>query len=211
MINSRRQFIARCSVSDVECLDASLVALCERVVVASSNSEESGAVGRAERRWPPRGHACDFCGTWSSFVTRCAACLRWLGLADCECAAERCRRAGGVPGQTIVVSASDDGGDRFVCRWCDADAESSESPPPSIGHSRGLLRRVVFVLEPTPGMHMGGWQFRVAHWLAEALLAETGLGTVLVYGLPCGAGEEAWSSALALVQQFALEPRATHC
>ena len=277
MTACRSQFLARCTVSDVECLDATRGALHALGGGGGERQAQYVAQRRTAVHWPAVGHACDFCGTWPSHVARCDACARWLGLADCECAAERCRRTGGLPFQVLLKEQSvsemscttrlaqapvprrrrstrlverahrraadeqqsrvdeqraNDGSGHTqrhaerderdnarsgvaakhterLCKWCDSATPGSgwpQSPPPSsVGWSRGLLRRVVFVLEP-PTSAYGAWHSRVAPRLAEPLIEEAGGGTVLVYGVEC-ADAAAWCDALTLVQQFALEPR----
>ena len=86
-------------------------------------------------------------------------------------------------------------------------SEASSSlplPPVSCGYTRGLLRRVVFVLEPR---QLGAWRYNVGRRLLIALLESLQPGTVAVYAIECGACPSEWRSALALIGRFAAHPR----
>lgn len=90
-----------------------------------------------------------------------------------------------------------------LCRWC---AESAtDTVPVPCGRTFGLLRRVVFVLEPAESDR---WQFRVAPRLSESVLESVGRGTVLFYGLESGSSERDWTGAMAAVGRFARSPAA---
>lgn len=98
-----------------------------------------------------------------------------------------------------------------TCRWChcvlpDGTVDLTAAAPDPVGLTRGLLSRIVFVLEPQINAN-SQWHFNVSHWITEALLAQSGAGSIVVYGLPCDEGERAFIDAMALVQQFALDPR----
>jgi hypothetical protein len=168
-MSARAELLRACAFSDIDCLD-------QRVLFPLP-PQSRPSLPRTSVPWPNERHSCDFCGTYAAAMCRCDSCQRWLGLSDCECAEPARRRTAAWPA----------GGDRFVvvddhsgrCRWCAKD----ESAPTSCGRSMGLLRRIVFVLEPTPS---AGWRFQVAQRLLVALLENTDAGSVLLYSFECG-------------------------
>lgn len=201
-MTAREALLARCTFTDRDCVDD--VVLKTRHPLANHETTPP---------WPLEGHGCDFCGTWASTITRCGACNRWLGLADCECADPAVeRRAGGVEIQTSAAKRAD-----VRCKWCalrDSDAakdDQSESiaalttAPESNPSSEGLLRRVVFVIEP---LQENTWRWHTAQRLLVPLLEIARPGTVLVYGIECDESEESWCDAFALVRRFAEQPHA---
>jgi hypothetical protein len=147
--------------------------------------------------WPSLRRSCDFCQTFAAVVSRCGACKRWLGLSDCACADHKCRQTSDllVGGARFVVVNNSDG--RIRCQWCAA----SELAPLPCGRSIGLLRRVVFVVEPKPS---DTWRFHVAQRLLVALLENSELGTILLYSFECGAAD--WVRALRHINSFAADP-----
>jgi hypothetical protein len=191
MSRHRAALLSRCTLTDRNCL---------------AFVRDAQHVDTIE--WPRVGYACDFCDTWPRRVGRCQQCRRWTGLSDCDCSADASSNMTQlVAGDTQAVAPDDD--TDAVCRWC-ASGETASAPAPC-GRTFGLLRRVVFVLEPKEG---GRWQFRVAQRLAEAVLEAVGCGTVLFYGLESGADELEWQRAMAAVRRFAAAPLAhlpPHC
>jgi hypothetical protein len=183
MSRHRAALLSRCTLTDRNCL---------------AFVRDAQHVDTIE--WPRVGYACDFCDTWPRRVGRCQQCRRWTGLSDCDCSADASSNMTQlVAGDTQAVAPDDD--TDAVCRWC-ASGETASAPAPC-GRTFGLLRRVVFVLEPKEG---GRWQFRVAQRLAEAVLEAVGCGTVLFYGLESGADELEWQRAMAAVRRFAAAP-----
>lgn len=191
MSRHRAALLSRCTLTDRNCL---------------AFVRDAQHVDTIE--WPRVGYACDFCDTWPRRVGRCQQCRRWTGLSDCDCSADASSNMTQlVAGDTQAVAPDDD--TDAVCRWC-ASGETASAPAPC-GRTFGLLRRVVFVLEPKEG---GRWQFRVAQRLAEAVLEAVGCGTVLFYGLESGADELEWQRAMSAVRRFAAAPLAhlpPHC
>ena len=167
----RDVLLTRCTFSDRDCVDLRVRDTC----TARTDDEFPPP-------WPPVGHSCDFCDAWPLTITTCGACHRWLGLSDCDCAmpaSARCDANGAT--QTTVAESP-----QVQCKWCDAHRHANEAnklnceaPPPPIGHSEGILRRVVFVIEP---QQRGTWKFHMARRLLIPILEMAGVGTVLVYG-----------------------------
>ena len=206
--NDRLHLLSLCTVSDVECCDSSFTLLRR----ATALNDPAAIDEHKVCQWPTVAYSCDFCGTWPTYIAQCDVCARWVGLSDCQCAVERFRREECLFGQVIVQKEAAIGAAPVaLCRWChcvtpDGIVDLTIKAPASAGLSRGLLSRIVFVLEPKINAN-SQWNFNVAHWMAQSLLSKTGVGTTLVYGIPCGEGEQAWCDALAIVQQFALRPR----
>ncbi len=193
MTSRRVEFLQACAFSDIDCLDQSVL------FPLPPQARTSSSVRKTTIAWPNERHSCDFCDTYAGVMSRCGSCERWLGLSDCECAAPACQRASAWPAGSerfIVV----DGGRRCRCRWC----ANNEPAPASCGRSMGLLRRVVFVLEPTPSRN---WRFHVAQRLLVALLENADAGTVLLYSFEC-ADDGDWLRAMERINAFAHSPRA---
>ena len=187
---ARSALLARCTFTDRDCVDWDVL-----------ETRQPRPDHEKAPPWPREGHACDFCGTWASTITTCGSCHRWLGLADCQCADPTVeRRTGGLPRQVHEPESA-----AVCCHWCVERADSHTSPPPSVGYSQGLLRRVVFVIEP---LQQAAWRWHTAQRLLVPLLEITRPGTVLVYGIECDESEQSWCDAFALVRRFAERPRA---
>lgn len=189
-MSCRDEFVQACTVSDLDCLDQNRFRLFQPL---NETALSSAAV------WPNERHSCDFCDTFASVMSHCSACRRWLGLSDCKCCERAHRRTSSEPpgGRFFNVVESD-----ARCRWC-AEFDSG-APPRSCGHSMGLLRRVVFVLEPVA---CDRWVFGVSQRLLVALLEGAAAGTVLLYSIECAGNDASWVRAMERVRQFAAEPR----
>lgn len=189
----RTKLLARCTFSDRDCVDMRVRDTC------------TPRPARESAPWPCEGHACDFCGSWSSLITTCGVCHRWLGL-DCACATPAAVRHAaadrGHGDQTTIDERAD-----VLCERCANVRTNSSSSVPlrPTNYSEGRLRRIVFVLEPA---QMGAWTFHMARRITIPLLEVAGRGTVLVYGVECTARESSWLDAFALVRRFAERPRA---
>lgn len=198
MTNIRDRFLAQCVLSDVDTLQTTRAWHCVEC------------------------YSCDFCDSFCTKVGRCAGCQRWLGLADCECAAtssssttadDLSRRSTPLEpqrDQPFVVPTPLQVIDRACqrrCQWCvaaaDNNTDAKEAPPEPCGRVGGLLSRVVFVLEPT---QTGRWQYalgqRLLTNLREALLP----GSFLLYSFHCGDADLDWSAAFDHVRKFAAKP-----
>jgi hypothetical protein len=77
--------------------------------------------------------------------------------------------------------------------------------PLSCGSSRGLLRRVFFILEP---VFCDRWRFEVAHHVLTNLLLNLGVGSFALYSIRFDAVGTSLSDALSLIRQFCERPSA---
>ena len=96
---------------------------------------------------------------------------------------------------------------RVRCKWCRGavtDHDKSVGPPPSRGRVFGLLKLILFVLEPE---HDSFWTFNVGRRMLQHMKEAHGRGRVLVFGARCAATRDAWRQRLQLVRRFASEPR----
>jgi hypothetical protein len=193
MSSRRAALLARCTVSDRNCLSPATCLFAP------------WPAALRDPEWPRQFYSCDFCDTADAVVGRCRQCERRIGLTQCDCRIEQegdeedekvQRRPTPRSAKASLATR------RPLCQWC---ADGGTAAPTSCGRTSGQLRRVVFVLEP---QQRGRWQFRVASRLAESVVEGVGAGTVLVYGIESGRCETEWLDAMAVVRRFVSDPLA---
>lgn len=201
--DKRAHLLQRCALNDIDVL-----------MRFRYGHSYATAVRRAPPSWPRLGYSCDFCESWTARVGQCPTCMRWLGLSDCKCASPASMVVGARSATSTATSDTTTthpfGGfrlqeivehNRRQCQWC--AARLTESAPAPCGFRTGLLRCVVFVLEP---VQAGRWQFGVGRRMLENVLENTGAGSFLLYALESGDEEREWLDAFACIRRFCAAP-----
>jgi hypothetical protein len=235
MNDDRMRFLSLCSVSDIECCDSTFASLQHCAARRGPVPIEDRKACRWPEvahscdfcgTWPSVVARCDICSRWLG-LSDCRCALEKFRRPDGLYGQTIVRKSRTVKAvqsdssdsyHTNVVDIDSDASDTesasesvAICRWChfvlpDGTLDLTVTAPAPVGLARGLLSRIVFVLEPKINAS-SQWHFSVAHWIAEAILSQSGAGNIVVYGLPCDEGERAFCDAMALVQQFAIDPR----